>query len=79
MDRGDDPASEPVRRLERRWNELVNAFTSGNPEIAESLKKMWQQETKIHGMDTSAVRALRAYLARGNTTTQARSASEGSR
>jgi DNA-binding transcriptional MerR regulator len=65
MERGDDPAGEPVQRLARRWGELVNAFTGGNPEIAQSLKKMWQEEENIHGMDTRAMRELWEYLARG--------------
>jgi DNA-binding transcriptional MerR regulator len=68
MERGDDPAGEPVQRLARHWGELVNAFTGGNPEIAQSLKKMWQQEEKIHGMDTRAMRELWDYLARGKAT-----------
>lgn len=44
MERGSDPASEPVRRLARRWRELVNEFTRGNPEIERSLRTMYREE-----------------------------------
>lgn len=44
MERGTDPASEPVRALATRWRELVRAFTGGNPGIEKSLKTMYQQE-----------------------------------
>lgn len=70
MDKGTDPASEPVRRLARRWRELVNAFTGGNPGIEQSLKRMWQEEQTIHGLDTRAMREMREYLARGDEAAQ---------
>jgi hypothetical protein len=66
MDKGTDPASEPVRKLGQRWRELVNAFTGGNPQIEKALQKMWHEEENIHGMDTRAMREMREYLARGN-------------
>jgi DNA-binding transcriptional MerR regulator len=66
MAKGTDPASEPVRRLARRWRELVNAFTGGNPGIEQSLKRMWHEEQAIHGQDTQEMRELMAYLVRGS-------------
>lgn len=66
MEKGTDPASEPVRALAQRWTELLQAFTGGNPEIQKSLNRMWKEEKNIHGMDTGAIRDLWAYLARGN-------------
>jgi DNA-binding transcriptional MerR regulator len=66
MQKGTDPASEPVQRLARRWRELVNAFTGGNPGIEQSLKRMWHEERAIHGQDTQEMRELMAYLARGS-------------
>jgi DNA-binding transcriptional MerR regulator len=66
MARGTDPASEPVRDLARRRDELVRAFTGGNPEIAESLKQMWTQEENIMGLDTKEMRAMMEYLGRGS-------------
>jgi DNA-binding transcriptional MerR regulator len=70
MEKGTDPASEPVRRLARRWGELVNAFTGGNPGIEQSLKQMWHEEETIHGLDTRAMRELGEYLARGKAAPQ---------
>jgi len=64
MDRGADPASEPVQRLAKRWMELVNEFTGGNPGIAKSLSKMWQQEDTIHGMDTREMREMMGYVSK---------------
>lgn len=43
-EKGTDPASEPVQRLARRWMELVQAFTGGNPGIQKSLNVMYRQE-----------------------------------
>ena len=65
MEAGVDPASEPIRRLARRSKELVEAFTGGNPEIQKSLQKMWKQEQNIHGLDTSEMRRMWEYLAKG--------------
>lgn len=44
MDKGTDPASETMQRLSRRWMELVHEFTGGDPGIAESVKKLYQNE-----------------------------------
>jgi DNA-binding transcriptional MerR regulator len=44
MDKGSDPASEPVQKLAQRWGELIRAFTGGNPGIEKSLSTMYQQE-----------------------------------
>lgn len=38
MLRGDDPASDEVQGLARRWRELVREFTGGNPEIARKVR-----------------------------------------
>ena len=64
MDKGTDPASETVQRLARRWMDLVNAFTGGNPEIEKSLRKMWQQEETIHGINTREMREMGEYIAK---------------
>jgi DNA-binding transcriptional MerR regulator len=72
MERGTDPTSERVRELAARWQALVRAFTGGNPDIDRSLQRMWQQETTIHGFDTSEMRKLGEYIARasGSATTE---------
>jgi MerR family transcriptional regulator, thiopeptide resistance regulator len=44
MDKGTDPASETMQRLSRRWMELVREFTGGDPSIAKSLKRLYQNE-----------------------------------
>jgi DNA-binding transcriptional MerR regulator len=62
MDRGTDPADERVQALARRWKELVEEFTGGDPGIAKSVGRMWQEETTIHGMDTGTMRSLMGYV-----------------
>lgn len=62
MERGTDPADERVQRLARRWQELIQEFTGGNPGIAKSLGRMYQQETTVHGMDTGPMRAMAEYI-----------------
>ncbi|MFQ5599611.1 MAG: MerR family transcriptional regulator [Candidatus Krumholzibacteriia bacterium] len=47
MGKGTDPASEPVTRLARRYRQLIQEFTGGNPEIEASLRAMYQQEPNI--------------------------------
>lgn len=64
MERGTDPADPRVQSLAARWKALVEEFTGGNPEIAKSLGRMWQEETNIHGIDTAGTRALGEYVQR---------------
>jgi DNA-binding transcriptional MerR regulator len=64
MDKGTDPADERVQALARRWKELVEEFTGGDPGIAKSVGRMWQEETTIHGMDTGNMRKLMGYVQR---------------
>ncbi|MBW4632419.1 MAG: TipAS antibiotic-recognition domain-containing protein [Iphinoe sp. HA4291-MV1] len=44
MEKGTDPTSESVQLLARRWRNLIEEFTGGNPEIEKSLNTMYQQE-----------------------------------
>ena len=62
MEAGTDPSNERVQALARRWMELVNEFTGGDPGIERSVGNMWQQETEIQGMDTSSMREMMAYV-----------------
>jgi DNA-binding transcriptional MerR regulator len=62
MAKGSDPASEPVQALARRWMGLVHEFTGGDPGIADSLRKMYEQEDNIAGMDVAAMRPMMEYI-----------------
>lgn len=63
MDQGTDPASDEVRRLAERWDELVGMFTGGDPGISQSLGEMYQGEPQMmakSGLDP----AIFEYLGR---------------
>jgi DNA-binding transcriptional MerR regulator len=62
MDKGTDPADERVQQLARRWRELVQEFTGGNPGITKSLGRLWQEETTVHGVDTAPMQKLMGYV-----------------
>lgn len=62
MDKGTDPADERVQALARRWKELVEEFTGGDPGIAQSVGRMWKEETNVHGIDTGNMRTLMGYV-----------------
>ncbi len=64
MEKGTDPADERVQLLARRWMELVNEFTGGDPGIERSVSTMWQQEETIHGIDTRSMREMGEYVSR---------------
>jgi DNA-binding transcriptional MerR regulator len=55
-DAGIDPSDPRAQGLARRWFALVSEFTGGDPEIFLSLKRMYQNEDTIHGMDVAAMR-----------------------
>jgi MerR family transcriptional regulator, thiopeptide resistance regulator len=68
--RGTDPSDPRVRELAGRCRALLEAFTGGNPEIAASLNRLWQQEQNIHGQDTAEMRELMAYVYGGGPNNQ---------
>ncbi len=41
---GEDPASEKSQALAARWSELIEAFTGGDPAIAENLRKLYADQ-----------------------------------
>ncbi|HYN22090.1 MAG TPA: MerR family transcriptional regulator [Thermoanaerobaculia bacterium] len=47
MEKGNDPASETVQALARRWRGLLSEFTSGDPGIQHSLNRMYDQEPSV--------------------------------
>lgn len=64
MEAGTDPADERVQQLSRRWMQLVNEFTGGDPGIERSLGDLWRQEETIHGVDAGRMREMGEYLSR---------------
>jgi DNA-binding transcriptional MerR regulator len=64
MEAGTDPSDERVQLLARRWMELLNEFTGGDPGIARSVGNMWEQEETIHGIDTASIREMMEYISR---------------
>jgi DNA-binding transcriptional MerR regulator len=43
-EQGTDPSDPAMQEVARRWRELIELFTQGDPEILTSLKTMFQQE-----------------------------------
>ncbi len=66
METGTDPSDERVRKLARRWMELVEEFTGGDAGIRCSVTNMWQQEETLMGMDTANMREMMDYISRAN-------------
>jgi DNA-binding transcriptional MerR regulator len=62
LDAGMEPTDPKAQELAREWFALVNAFTGGDPGIYQSLKKMWQNEETIHGIDAVAMRPGMAWI-----------------
>ena len=61
MEKGTDPASEPVQRLARRWMGLIREFTGGNPGIQQSLNRMYREEPAMQAR-TGIDPALSGYI-----------------
>lgn len=64
MDAGLAPESETGQALARRWWSLVSGFTGGDPGIFNSLKRMYQNEDVVHGMDVKAMRPGQEWIAK---------------
>jgi MerR family transcriptional regulator, thiopeptide resistance regulator len=43
-DKGTDPMAPEVQALARRWTDLINAFTGGDPGIQRSLGRLWEEQ-----------------------------------
>jgi DNA-binding transcriptional MerR regulator len=61
-DNGTDPADPKVQALAQRWMELVHEFTGGDPGIAQSMGRIWQDESNVHGFETGPMRDLMGYV-----------------
>ncbi len=44
MEKGSDPASEPVQEIAAKWQSLIDQFTGGNPGIRDSLEKFYKEQ-----------------------------------
>lgn len=64
MANGTDPASESVQALARRWRELIQEFTGGDPGIQQSLNTMYQQEGTEVASRGAVDTALIEYMSR---------------
>jgi len=62
MNKGTDPASEAVQQLARRWNDLIEAFTGGDPGIRQSLNTMYKQEGPAKASRGMVDEAVMAYI-----------------
>jgi DNA-binding transcriptional MerR regulator len=55
MEAGTDAADPRVQALARRWRELIEGFTGGDPGIAQALGRLWKEQGPTlaaqHGMD----------------------------
>ncbi len=80
MDRGADPASEPVQALARRWKALVEEFTGGDAGIAQNLQRMYEQEAarEQSGIDPALFAYIREASASSSSPNPSPSRGEGS-
>ncbi len=65
MARGDDPESPSVQRLAARWRRLVEQFTGGDPDLADSVRSVYRHEPAARrqtGLDPE----IFDYVARAN-------------
>jgi len=62
FDAGMDPADPTAQELARRRFGLVSEFTGGDPGIFKSLKKMYQTEDRVAGMDVAAMRPMMDFV-----------------
>jgi DNA-binding transcriptional MerR regulator len=44
MDKGTDPADAHVQALARRWQDLVNRSSLGDPGIQQAMKRLWEEQ-----------------------------------
>jgi DNA-binding transcriptional MerR regulator len=61
---GTDPSDERVQRIARRWQELIDEFTGGDPGIRESLERMYREQGTQNASRGMVDPELMAYVAR---------------
>ncbi|MBM3981012.1 MAG: MerR family transcriptional regulator [Planctomycetes bacterium] len=62
LDAGLPPEDARAKPLAERWLALVSGFTGGDPGLFASLRKMYQSEDNVRGVDVAAMRPLNEYL-----------------
>lgn len=62
MDAGVPPEDPKAQEFARRWLTLVMGFTGGDPGIFNSLRKMYQNEDNVAGMDVNAMKPVNDYI-----------------
>jgi DNA-binding transcriptional MerR regulator len=62
MAEGVPPADPRARAAADRWMALVEAFTGGNPGIAQNLQRVWDTENEIAGFNPAEMRQLGEYI-----------------
>lgn len=62
LDAGLPPEDAKAKPLAERWLALVTGFTGGDPGLFASLRKMYQSEDNVRGVDVAAMRPLNEYL-----------------
>jgi TipAS antibiotic-recognition domain len=60
---GADPGDPRVQELARRWSELVEAFTGGDPGIRGSLQRMYEERGPERASRGVVSAELAAYVA----------------
>lgn len=62
MQAGTDPADPKAQELAKRWLALVTLATGGDPDIFNSLRRMYETEDNVMGTDTKALRPMMDYI-----------------
>ncbi len=55
MEKGTSPEAPEVQKLAARWRELLEMFTGGDEDIADTLKRRYNEQPYYaaqHGLDT---------------------------
>ncbi len=64
MENGMDPADPAMQTIARRWKELVDQFTGGNPQIAAKLRAQYEKHPKDMAQMGGPDPVLMAYVGR---------------
>lgn len=76
MERGTDPADPKVQALAQRWQQLVEFTTGGDPEVAQAIKRHWEQDgdrlVAQHGAEYDS-RPIWGYMAQAVAAAKANS------